>query len=216
MVLLALVLSPLSAGAQVRAQVVASGLVNPVALVMDPVDHSTFYVVEPRGTIRILRNNTVSPEFFLDLRSVISSGGELGLLSLAFPPDAATSRRCYVNFTEGRFPYDSRTAAGFLPLSEPIHDYPRSDGMPITGGFVYRGSALDPMFNGQLFQGPNPQNRAVIRKSRRNPGVYPPLICWFNDDAADRRKPAPPQATRGRSRCGTDPGPAGLVESRSQ
>ena len=35
--------------------------------------------------------------------------------------------------------------------TEPIHDYPRSDGMSITGGFVYRGAALDPMFNGRYF-----------------------------------------------------------------
>jgi len=31
--------------AQVRTQLVVSGLTNPVAWVMDPVDHSTFYVV---------------------------------------------------------------------------------------------------------------------------------------------------------------------------
>ena len=39
----------------------------------------------------------------------------------------------------------------YAPLTEPIHDYPRSDGMSITGGFVYRGLALDPMFNGRYF-----------------------------------------------------------------
>jgi glucose/arabinose dehydrogenase len=67
---------------------------------MDPGDPSTFYVVEQRGTIRILRNHTVLPEMFLDLRSAISSGGERGLLGLAFPPDAAESRRLFVNFTD--------------------------------------------------------------------------------------------------------------------
>ena len=36
-------------------------------------------------------------------------------------------------------------------MTEPIHDYPRTDGMSITGGFVYRGRALDPMFNGRYF-----------------------------------------------------------------
>jgi len=314
---------PAAAQAQLRTQIVATGLVNPVAFVMDPVDHSTFYVVEQRGTIRIVRNNTTSPTFFLDVRSQISAGGERGLLGLAFPPNAPESRRFFVTFTnpdghfvvsrftraadgsvnpgsrfdlvwpdgrrfiehpfanhngghlafgpdgylyigmgdggsggdpfnnaqnpnsllgkmlridvnvpdtdprgyrvpednpfvdrqpiaalteiwafglrnpwrynfddwthggtgalviadvgqnaheevnwepfgaggrnygwrvrEGRFPYDTRTAAAFQPLTEPIHDYPRSDGMSITGGYVYRGAALDPMFNGRYF-----------------------------------------------------------------
>src|SRR5262245_43186056 len=90
---------PATAHAQVRTQVVATGLVNPVAFVMDPVDHSTFYVVEQRGTIRTVRNNTVSTTFFLDLRGQISSGGERGLLGLAFPPNASESRRFFVTLT---------------------------------------------------------------------------------------------------------------------
>jgi len=87
------------AAAQVRTQLIVSGLNNPVAFVMDPLDHSTFYVVEQRGTIRVVRDNTLSPAFFLDIRSAISSGGERGLLGLAFPPDHETSRRFYINFT---------------------------------------------------------------------------------------------------------------------
>ena len=90
---------PVSAQAQIRTQLVVSGLTNPLAFVMDPLDHSTFYVVEQRGTIRTLRNNTLSPGLFLDIRSAISAGGERGLLGLAFPPDHEASRRFYVNFT---------------------------------------------------------------------------------------------------------------------
>ena len=90
---------PAPASAQMRTQVVASGLVNPVAYVMDPDDHSTFYAVEQRGTIRTVRDNAVSSAFFLDLRGQISSGGERGLLGMAFPPDAQTSRRFFVTFT---------------------------------------------------------------------------------------------------------------------
>lgn len=309
--------------AQLRTELVASGLTNPVAFVVDPVDRSTFYVVEQRGTIRTVRNGTVSSTFFLDVRSQISSGGERGLLGLAFPPDAATSRRFFVTLTnpaghfvvarytrtpqgavdpnsrfdlvwpdgrafvehpfsnhngghlafgpdgylyigmgdggsggdpmnlaqnpnsllgkmlridvsvpdshargyrvpednpfvdrqpitalteiwafglrnpwrynfddwtrggtgalviadvgqsareevnwepfgaggrnygwrirEGRGNYDTRTGPAYQPLTEPVYDYPRSEGMSITGGFVYRGSGLPPMFNGRYF-----------------------------------------------------------------
>jgi glucose/arabinose dehydrogenase len=319
----ALSMTPVVAQAQLRTQVVASGFTNPVAFVMDPLDPSTFYVVEQRGTIRSVRDGSVAPAFFLDLRPAIASGGERGLLGLAFAPDHATSRRFYVNFTnldgdtvvarfirnsdgsadagsrfdlmwpdgrryieqpfsnhngghlafgpdnylyiglgdggsggdpmnnaqrpdtllgkmlridvnvpeadrrgyvvpdgnpfvdrdpiaalaeiwafglrnpwrysfddwthggtgalviadvgqsareevnwepigaggrnygwrvrEGRAPYDARSAAAFQPLAEPIHDYPRTDGMSITGGYVYRGAALDPRFNGRYF-----------------------------------------------------------------
>ena len=90
---------PSVARAQVRTQVIATGLTSPVAFVMDPLDHSTFYVVEQRGTIRTVRDNAVLPALFLDVRSVISAGGERGLLGLAFPPDHASSRRLFVNFT---------------------------------------------------------------------------------------------------------------------
>ena len=314
---------PALADAQLRTQVVATGLTNPIAFVVDPVDPATFYAVEQRGTIRTVRESVVSSTMFLDLRSVIAAGGERGLLGFAFAPDAATSRRFYVNFTnldghtviarftrrpdgtvdpnsrfdlmwpdgrrfieqpfsnhngghlafgpdgylyigmgdggsggdplnnaqnpntllgkmlridvnvpdtdgrgyrvpednpfvdrqpiaalteiwafglrnpwrynfddwthggtgalviadvgqtaheevnwepagaggrnygwrlrEGRFPYDSRTGPAYPPLTEPIHDYPRADGTSITGGFVYRGAALHPMFNGRYF-----------------------------------------------------------------
>ena len=320
------------AGAQMRTQVVAEGLTNPVAFVVDPADPSTFYAVEQRGTIRTVRNGAVSPTLFLDLRSSINAGGERGLLGMAFAPtalsevegpDAAESRRFFVNFTnldghtvvarftrrtdgqvdpasrfdlrwpdgrpfieqpfsnhngghlafgpdgylyigmgdggsggdplhlaqnpnsllgkmlrldvnvpdsdsrgyrvpednpfvdrqplaalgeiwafglrnpwrysfddwtrggtgalviadvgqtareevnweprgmggrnygwrirEGAQPYDNRQPAAYGPLSEPIFDYPRSQGQSVTGGYVYRGRALDAMFNGRYF-----------------------------------------------------------------
>ena len=311
------------ATAQLRASVVATGLTNPIAFVLDPADPSTFYVAEQRGTIRTLRNGALSPNFFLDLRPQLSSGGERGLLGMAFPPDAAVSRRFFINFTnldghtvvarfsrdaqgavitssrfdlvwpdgrafieqpfsnhngghlafgpdgylylglgdggsggdpqnhaqnpnsllgkmlridvnvedadrrgyrvpednpfvdrepitalteiwafglrnpwrysfddwtrggtgalviadvgqsareevnweprgaggrnygwrvrEGRTAFDTRLPAAYQPLTDPIHEYPRSDGQSITGGVVYRGGALDPMFNGRYF-----------------------------------------------------------------
>jgi glucose/arabinose dehydrogenase len=39
----------------------------------------------------------------------------------------------------------------YPPLTDPIYDYPRSEGQTITGGFVYRGTALGPSFVGRYF-----------------------------------------------------------------
>ena len=66
-------------------------------------------------------------------------------------PRGAGGRNYGWRLREGRADYDTRQPAAYQPLTEPIHDYPRSDGMSVTGGFVYRGSALHPMFNGRYF-----------------------------------------------------------------
>jgi glucose/arabinose dehydrogenase len=85
--------------AQLRARTQASGLVEPVAFVQDPTDRATQFVVQQNGHIRVLRNGTVLQADFLDVSASIVSGGEQGLLCIAFPPDAAASRRFFVNFT---------------------------------------------------------------------------------------------------------------------
>ncbi|HJX15931.1 MAG TPA: PQQ-dependent sugar dehydrogenase [Candidatus Deferrimicrobiaceae bacterium] len=55
------------------------------------------FVVEQAGTIRTLDNSAALP--FLDIRDRVLSGGEQGLLSVAFPPGFAATRRFYVNYT---------------------------------------------------------------------------------------------------------------------
>ena len=44
----------------------------------------------------------------------------------------------------------SRPAA-YLPLTDPVYEYPRTDGQSISGGYVYRGSALGPTHAGRYF-----------------------------------------------------------------
>jgi glucose/arabinose dehydrogenase len=82
-----------------RAQVYVSGLTSPVAFVQDPVDRALQYVVEQAGRIRAFRSGMLLPADFLDLRSAVRSGGEQGLLGMAFSPDYASTGRFYVNFT---------------------------------------------------------------------------------------------------------------------
>jgi glucose/arabinose dehydrogenase len=320
LVFAALVFYPAIAAGQLRSEVIATGLRNPVGVVADPTDANVLFVIEQNGLIRVVRDGRVLAEPFLDLRNEISAGGERGLLGLAFSPEPE-SRRFFVNFTnrngdtvvarfrrsagdplaadmrsrrdllwpdgrryiaqpfsnhngghlafgpdgylyigmgdggsggdpfnnaqnpqtllgkmlrldvavddedprgyrvpednpfvdgepvralheiwafglrnpwkytfdpvtgamviadvgqnareeinfeprgaggrnygwrlrEGRRPNDGRTPPAYAPLTEPIHDYDRSLGASITGGFIYRGAALDPMYNGRYF-----------------------------------------------------------------
>ena len=77
----------------------ASGFDLPVAFVQDPTDRALQFVVEQGGRIRAVRDGTLQSADFLDLRGVISTGGERGLLGLAFAPDYASSGRLFVNYT---------------------------------------------------------------------------------------------------------------------
>jgi glucose/arabinose dehydrogenase len=86
-------------GAQARIVPVARGLAEPVALAAAPGEPRRMYVVEQRGTIRVIDRGRVRPGFFLDIRRLVLAGGEQGLLGLAFHPRYATNRRFYVHYT---------------------------------------------------------------------------------------------------------------------
>jgi glucose/arabinose dehydrogenase len=89
-----------SVEAQIATRVHASGFSSPIAFVQDPVSANVQYVVEQGGRIRVVRDGVVLPTDFLDLRGAISSGGERGLLGMAFDPGYLGNGRFYVNFTD--------------------------------------------------------------------------------------------------------------------
>jgi glucose/arabinose dehydrogenase len=99
-VLFLLLFAPPRAAAQLRTQVVASGLTHPLELVQDPSDSTVQYIVEQEGRIRVLRSGVLQGVDLLNLGTQISTGGERGLLGLAFPGDYAVSGRLYVAFTD--------------------------------------------------------------------------------------------------------------------
>ena len=99
---LLLALAVVPASAQLRAQVVAQGLSSPVAFVPDPTSTTRFFIVEQGGLIRVLDNGVLLATPFLDLRTAVRTGGEQGLLGMAFAPDAATSGRFFLYFTKPR------------------------------------------------------------------------------------------------------------------
>jgi len=77
----------------------ASGFARPVDIAH--ADDDRLFVVEQRGTIRIIEGDgTVRSDFFLDLRDrVNTSAFERGLLGLVFHPDYANNGYFYVNYT---------------------------------------------------------------------------------------------------------------------
>jgi glucose/arabinose dehydrogenase len=58
------------------------------------------FIVEQSGKIKILNTDgTVPSPAFLDVSSLISTGGERGLLSVAFPPDYVINGEFYIYYT---------------------------------------------------------------------------------------------------------------------
>ncbi|MDX6448033.1 MAG: hypothetical protein QOD08_496, partial [Gaiellaceae bacterium] len=77
-----------------------SGLDAPLYLAATKSQPNTVYVVEQPGRIRVATNGKLSARPFLDIRSKVRSGGEQGLLSVAFHPNYAKNHKLYVDYTD--------------------------------------------------------------------------------------------------------------------
>jgi glucose/arabinose dehydrogenase len=91
--------SPKAKATKLRLVRVASGLSSPVFVTATASEPGRLYVVEQAGRIRVVEGGKVLPGAFLDITGDVRSGGEQGLLSLAFHPRYATNRLFYVNYT---------------------------------------------------------------------------------------------------------------------
>ncbi|CUS39918.1 PQQ-dependent sugar dehydrogenase [Candidatus Nitrospira nitrificans] len=97
-----------------KLQTVASNLSSPVFLATSPGDQTRLFVVEQGGTIKVVdRAAGTVLATFLSL-SGISSGGEQGLLGLAFDPNYTANGRFYVHYTDAN---GAITIARFLRSS---------------------------------------------------------------------------------------------------
>src|ERR1700736_1953157 len=79
---------------------VASGLAQPLFARAPPGDFNRIFIVQQNGQIRILHldTGTLNATPFLTVSNIVS-GGEQGLLGLAFDPSYATNGKFYVNYT---------------------------------------------------------------------------------------------------------------------
>jgi len=78
---------------------VVSGLEAPVEVGNAADGSGRLFVVEQGGRIRIVRANALLPTPLLDLSALVVSGGEQGLLGLAFHPQFRSNGRFFVNYT---------------------------------------------------------------------------------------------------------------------
>jgi glucose/arabinose dehydrogenase len=84
---------------RLRLQPVASGFSALTHAAAPRNEPGRLYVVEQDGRIHVLVNGRRRATPFLDIRSLVTSGGEQGLFSIAFHPNYQRNRRFYVQYT---------------------------------------------------------------------------------------------------------------------
>ncbi len=183
--------SALGAESAFHRTVVARGLEEPVMVTAPRTEPKRLYVVEQRGTIRVVDRGKLRDGFFLDIRGLTASSGEQGLLGLAFDPKYRTNRFIYVDYTDTNG--DTRvvryktngtralpaTARQLFFLDQP---YPNHNGGDLAfgpDGFLYVGT-------GDGGSGGDPENRAqnmqslfgkMLRFDVRRPGSDPEIVA---------------------------------------
>jgi glucose/arabinose dehydrogenase len=130
---------------------------------------------------------------FLDISGLVQSGGERGLLSIAFPPDYARSRRFYVYYTDhaGNIRVDefkrkgaTRAARGsrraVLEIPHPVNANHNGGQLQFLGDLLYLGT-------GDGGSGGDPPNNAqnrhsllgkLLRIDPRRPGAKPEVYSY--------------------------------------
>ena len=174
-----------------RPVVVARGLVAPVQVTAPRSEVRRLYVVEQRGTIRVIDRGTLRDAFVLDIRDRVVAGGEQGLLGLAFDPKYSTNRFIYLNYTDTtgdtrivRYKTDGMRArpASARLLLRVEQPYPNHNG----GGLVFGPDGLLYVGTGDGGSGGDPENRAqnmqsplgkMLRLDVRRPGSAPEIVA---------------------------------------
>ncbi len=82
-----------------KPRAVASGFSQPVFVTGARGEPGRLYVLEQGGRILVLQNGKRRSSPLLDIRSLVTVGGEQGLLGLAFHPSYPKVRKLYVQYT---------------------------------------------------------------------------------------------------------------------
>lgn len=101
----------------------------PVELTSPEDGTDRIFVVEQKGVIQIFQNSsgTQKSTVFLDIEKKVHSGGEAGLLGMAFHPDYKTNGYFYLNYTSGDKPLETIISRFKVSASNPNAADPKSE-----------------------------------------------------------------------------------------
>ena len=159
---------------------IVTGLSLPVFVTHAGDGSNRLFILEQGGRIRIFQNGSLLGTPFLDIQSRVTSGGERGLLGIAFHPDYRNNRRFFLNYTNNRptlktIIAEYQTSASnpnvaqntervLMEINQPFDNH--NGGQLLFGpdGFLYigmgdGGSGGDPQNNAQ--------NRSNVRADKR-------------------------------------------------
>lgn len=109
---------------EIALEPVADGFSDPLYVTHAGDGSGRVFVVEQTGRIRVVRDGRVSEGAFLDMSDRITTGGERGLLGLAFAEDYEMSGRFYINYTDSQ----GDTIVARYTAADPESDAPRIRG----------------------------------------------------------------------------------------
>ena len=109
---------------------VVGGLTQPTSITHAGDNSARIFITEQPGRIRIIKNDALQTTPFLDITGRIGSGGERGLLSVAFPPGyGSLKNHFYVFYTN---PVGTLVIARYRPTTNPDAADPSSEEIILT------------------------------------------------------------------------------------
>jgi glucose/arabinose dehydrogenase len=134
---------------------ITSGLSSPVDIVNSGDGTNRLFIVEQGGTIRIHNGSSLLATPFLNISTIITPGGERGLLSMAFHPDYENNRYFFVYYnnlsgditlaryqTQAGNPNEADAGSGvvLLTIAKPFANHNGGDLNFGSDGYLYFGT----------------------------------------------------------------------------
>ena len=172
-----------------RRTVLARGFDSPVHIVSTKSEPRRLYIVEQRGTIRVIDKGRVRKGFFFDIRGRVSRANEQGLLGLAFDPAYGMNRFVYVNYTDTagdtrvvRYRTNGRSVLPasrreLLRVDQPASNHNGGNLVFGPDGFLYIGLGDGGGGIGETSQDPDALLGKMLRLDVRSSGSRPEIVA---------------------------------------